>query len=64
MPIMDGLEMCRRVRASQQLCHIPVIMLSARTSKDDRVRGVEAGADAYLVKPFVSDEMMDWAIDC
>lgn len=60
MPIMDGLEMCRRVRASQQLCHIPVIMLSARTSKDDRVRGVEAGADAYLVKPFVHDELIAW----
>lgn len=60
MPIMDGLEMCRRVRATQQLCHIPVIMLSARTSKDDRVRGVEAGADAYLVKPFVHDELIAW----
>ena len=60
MPIMDGLELCRRVRASSRLCHIPVIMLSARTSKDDRIHGVEAGADAYLVKPFAQDELMAW----
>ena len=60
MPIMDGLELCRRVRASSRLCHILVIMLSARTSKDDRIHGVEAGADAYLVKPFAQDELMAW----
>ena len=62
MPIMDGLELCRRVRASSRLCHIPVIMLSARTSKDDRIHGVEAGADAYLVKPFAQDELMAWIV--
>ena len=57
MPYMDGLELCRRVRASRQLCHIPVIVLSARTSEEDRMRGFEAGADVYLVKPFNAVEI-------
>lgn len=60
MPLMDGLEMCRRVRQSRQLCHVPVIMLSARNSDADRVRGIEAGADVYLVKPFLSEELKAW----
>jgi signal transduction histidine kinase/DNA-binding response OmpR family regulator/Tfp pilus assembly protein PilF len=60
MPAMDGLELCRRIRQSRHLCHIPIIMLSARNSDEDRVRGVEAGADAYLVKPFVPEEMRAW----
>ena len=62
MPIMNGLELCRRIRASRQLCHIPVIMLSARTSKDERVQGIQAGADAYLVKPFAQDELIEWVV--
>ena len=61
MPIMDGCELCRRVRASSQLCHIPIIMLSARTSPKDRIRGIEAGADVYMVKPFVAQELRAWA---
>jgi DNA-binding response OmpR family regulator len=61
MPYVDGLEMCRRVRASRRLRHIPIIMLSARTSEADRIRGIEAGADAYLIKPFSSDELKVWA---
>ncbi len=62
MPVMDGCELCRNIRATKQLCHIPVIMLSARTSKDDRIRGIEAGADAYLVKPFVREELVAWVM--
>ena len=62
MPYMDGLEMCRRVRGSRQLRHIPVIVLSARNSSDDRISGIEAGADAYMVKPFNSDELKIMAI--
>jgi DNA-binding response OmpR family regulator len=60
MPIMDGCELCRKIRASKELSHIPVIMLSARNSKEDRIRGVKAGADAYLVKPFVREELEAW----
>ena len=57
MPVMDGLELCRRVRESRQLCHIPVVVLSARTSGRDRMRGIEAGADAYMIKPFNGEEL-------
>ena len=57
MPYMDGLEMCRSVRGSRLLRHIPVIVLSARNSSEDRISGIEAGADAYMVKPFNSDEL-------
>lgn len=60
MPLMDGLELCRKLKQTRRLCHIPVIVLSARNSEADRVRGVEAGADAYLVKPFVPEEMRAW----
>ena len=60
MPLMDGLEMCRIIRKNNQLQHIPVIMLSARTSDADRIHGIEAGADVYLLKPFVRDELVAW----
>ena len=60
MPLMDGLEMCRIMRKNNQLRHIPVIMLSARTSDADRIRGIEAGADVYLLKPFVREELIAW----
>lgn len=60
MPLMDGLELCRQMRAHHSLCHIPVIMLSARNSDADRVKGIDAGADAYLVKPFVREELVAW----
>ena len=61
MPVMDGLELCRQVRADGRLSHIPIIVLSARTSKDDRIRGIKAGADVYMVKPFARDEMRAWS---
>ncbi len=60
MPLMDGYEFTERLRATQGLCHIPVIILSARTSEDARVRGIKAGANAYLVKPFVKEELLAW----
>ena len=61
MPLMDGLELCRRLHQSKRFSHIPVIMLSARTRDKDRINGIEAGADAYLVKPFVREELCVWA---
>ena len=60
MPLLDGLDMCRYLRQNPKLCHIPVIMLSALNSDSDRIRGIEAGADAYMVKPFVSEELRAW----
>ncbi|GAA4938478.1 response regulator transcription factor [Actinoplanes utahensis] len=56
MPRMDGLETCRRLRAGGVL--MPVLMLTARDSVGDRVAGLDAGADDYLVKPFALQELL------
>ncbi len=55
MPGMDGLSLCRLVRENSTL---PILMLTARDSVPDRVAGLEAGADDYLVKPFALDELV------
>ena len=49
MPVLDGMEVCRQVRKFSQ---VPVIMLTARTEDEDRIMGLELGADDYLAKPF------------
>jgi two-component system response regulator MprA len=56
MPGVDGLEMCRRLRHDGN--RLPVLMLTARESVAERVAGLDAGADDYLVKPFVLDELL------
>jgi two-component system OmpR family response regulator len=56
LPGLDGFEVCRRMRAEQRWA--PVLMLTARTSVDDRVTGLNAGADDYLVKPFALRELV------
>lgn len=50
LPDLDGMEVCRRLRAGGN--HVPILMLTARDAIDDRVDGLEAGADDYLVKPY------------
>jgi two-component system response regulator MprA len=55
MPRLDGLAVCRRLRAGRD--RTPVLMLTARDAVDDRVSGLDAGADDYLVKPFSLDEL-------
>lgn len=57
MPEMDGFEMTSEIRASELLNHIPVIMVTARATHEDRLKGFEVGADAYLEKPFHADEL-------
>jgi DNA-binding response OmpR family regulator len=57
MPGLDGLEICRRLRAHATLRSSYVILLTARTSKDDLVQGLEAGADDYVTKPFDQAEL-------
>ncbi len=52
MPGIDGYELCRRVRASELTSHIPIIVVTAKSSEEDRIMGIEAGADAFLQKPF------------
>jgi len=56
MPVLDGLEVCRRVRDRGD--RTPVLMLTAREQIDDRVAGLDAGADDYLTKPFALRELM------
>jgi two-component system response regulator MprA len=56
MPRVDGLEVCRRLRAAGD--HTPVLVLTARDAVPDRVRGLDAGADDYLVKPFALEELL------
>lgn len=52
MPVMDGLEMVRRLKEDAATAHLPVIILSAKASLDDRIQGLESGVDDYLPKPF------------
>ena len=56
MPIVDGLEACRRIRARGDTT--PILILTARTEISDRVAGLDAGADDYLVKPFALEELL------
>ena len=57
MPRMDGFELCRHIRQSELLSHIPVIMVTAKATHDDRMLGLQAGVDAYIEKPFHADEL-------
>ena len=58
MPNVSGIEVCRRLRARSETKAVPIIMLSARSEEFDRVRGLETGADDYVVKPYSVVELM------
>jgi len=58
MPLMSGLEVCRQLKNRDETRSIPVIMLSARSEEVDAVRGLETGADDYVVKPYAVRELM------
>lgn len=55
MPGVDGMELCQLIRKNVNLCHIPVVMLTAKASDTDRLSGLQAAVDAYIVKPFNID---------
>lgn len=55
LPGMDGIEVCRRMR---MVTEVPILMLTAKEAIEDRVAGLDAGADDYLVKPFAFDELL------
>lgn len=57
MPDMDGIETCQRIKANDRWCHIPIIMVTALSSKEDLARSLDAGADDFVSKPINSVEL-------
>ena len=58
MPEMDGFKLCSYVRKSELLKHLPILVVTARNENADRIKSYEAGTDAFITKPFNSDELM------
>lgn len=58
MPEMDGLELIKEIKANKETSHLPIIVVSARTENNDRLAGFDAGAEVYLGKPFIPDELL------
>jgi DNA-binding response OmpR family regulator len=58
LPDIDGIEICRRLRVAPRTKRIPIIFLTARTDEQARVRGLSAGADDYVIKPFSMQELI------
>ncbi|MCU7549865.1 response regulator [Chitinophagaceae bacterium LB-8] len=52
MPVMDGIELCKAVKTNINYSHIPLVLLTAKGNREAEIEGVEAGADAYILKPF------------
>ncbi len=57
MPLLDGLELLRRIRSNELTNHLPVVLFSAKNSEDDRLRALQHGAEAYIAKPFSPEEL-------
>ncbi|HBA72970.1 MAG TPA: two-component system response regulator, partial [Geobacter sp.] len=58
MPEMDGFEVCRRIKSDDQYRNIPVVMITAYAARENRIKGIEAGAEDFISKPFDSMEVM------
>src|SRR4051812_8774760 len=58
MPRMDGLDLCRRIRSRSQRAYIYIFLLTAKQQREDRIEGLRAGADDFLVKPLDRSELM------
>lgn len=58
MPELDGRQLCEMVKKEPSTCHIPVILLTAKAAVEDRIKGLETGADDYITKPFNMDELI------
>lgn len=57
LPKISGIEVCRRLRSRQETRNLPIIMLTARGEEADRIRGLDTGADDYVTKPFLMQEL-------
>ncbi|TAN43920.1 MAG: response regulator [Nitrospirae bacterium] len=58
MPVMDGFEVCRKIKDDERLRHIPVVFITALNEKEDRIEGIKAGAEEFLLKPFDHAEVL------
>ncbi len=58
MPKMDGLQLCAEIKNHQKTAHVPVVLLTAKASKEHKIEGLQQGADDYLVKPFEREELI------
>ena len=59
MPNIDGLEALRRIRGSEELTDLPVVLISARVGIEDQIEGWAAGADGYITKPFTPSDLTE-----
>lgn len=57
MPVMDGIELCEKIKSSFELSHIPVILLTAKNTLQAKIEGLNTGADAYIEKPFSPEHL-------
>jgi two-component system, cell cycle response regulator len=58
MPVMDGFELCKKIKTNLEFSHIPVILLTAKNTIQSKVEGLELGADAYIEKPFSKEHLL------
>ena len=58
LPKLSGIELCKKVRSNKKIKNIPIIMLTARGEEEDRLKGLEMGADDYVTKPFSINELL------